>query len=308
VAVNGVLYASFEDQTLRAIDLASGDENWSRETGFGPRTPTVTDDAVYFVEGFDVVAVDRATGTRELFRLTPGADDDPVSPEAPTVVDGRLYVVYSGLDDSIWTNNLVVVDLDSGEILWQWGHTSGRAVLPLVVTDEVVAIVEDSEVLVLDRDTGIERWSHSLVDDLSPNQVLATDGAIVVRDTRLRAFDLATGTERWSTPDSSLQYAASDGLVFTHSLDTRAVDSVSGDLVWSTRWDGPVITGTIVVGDGVVYSNGSSNGGLVALDALSGSVLWSLIDEEGFQPGLAFLAHDGYLAGVDSQRRIVVYR
>ena len=308
VAVDGVLYASFENQTLRAIDLASGDENWSRETSFGTRTPTVTDDAVYFVDGFDVVAVDRATGTRELFRLAPVADVDPVSPEAATVVDGRLYVLYLGLDDSIWTNNLVVVDLDSGEILWQWGQTSGRGALPVVVTDEVVAIVADTEVLVVDRDTGIERWSHTLVDDHSTNQVLAADGALLLRDTRLRALDLATGTERWSTPDSSLQYAASDGLIFTHSLDTRAIDSVSGDLIWSTRWDGPVITGTIVVGDGIVYSNGSSNGGLVALDAQSGSVLWSLIDEEGFQPGLALLSHDGYLAGVDSQRRIVVYR
>lgn len=308
VAVDGVLYASFENQTLRAIDLASGDENWSRETSFGTRTPTVTDDAVFFVDGFDVVAVDLATGTKELFRLTPGADDKPVSPEAATVVDGRLYVVYAGLNDSIWTNNLVVVDLNSGEILWRWGDTSGRAALPLVVTDDVVAIVSNTEVLVVDRDTGIERWSHSLVDDHSTNQVLAADGALLVRDTRLRALDLATGTERWSTPESSLQYAASNGLIFTHSLDTRALDSASGGLIWSTRWDGPVITGTIVLGDGVVYSHGSSNGGLVALDAQSGSVLWSLIDEEGYRPGSSLLPHDGYLAAVDSQQRVVVYR
>ncbi|MCP5028407.1 MAG: Hsp70 family protein [Actinomycetia bacterium] len=308
VAVDGVLYASFEDQTVRAIDLASGNEIWVRETSFGARTPTVTDEAVYFVDGFDVVAVDRATGTTELFRLAPGADDDPVSPEAPTVVDGRIYVAYSGSEDSIWTNNLVVVDLDSGRILWQWGTTSDRALLPVVVTDEVVALVANTEVLVVDRDTGGERWSHTLVGDLSPNEVLAADGALIVRDSRLRAFDLATGTEQWSTPDSSLQYAATDGLVFTHSLDTRALDSATGDLVWSTPWDGPLISGTIVIGDGVVYSHGSSNGGLAALDAATGTPLWSLTDDEAFRPGLPLLPHDGYLVGVDSQRRIVVYR
>ncbi|MCP3857445.1 MAG: PQQ-binding-like beta-propeller repeat protein [Actinomycetia bacterium] len=173
----------------------SADAIGVRETSFGARTPTVTNEAVYFVDGFDVVAVDRVARTTELFRLTPGADDGPVSPGAPTVVDGRIHVAYSGSKDSIWTSNLVVVDLESGRILWQWGQTSDRALLPVAVTDEVVALVANTEVLVVDRDTGGERWSHTLVGDLSPNEVLAADGALIVRDSRLRAFDLATGTE-----------------------------------------------------------------------------------------------------------------
>lgn len=308
VVVDGVLYASFQDQTIRAVDLATGDEIWSRETSFGARTPTITEDAVFFVDGFDVVAVDRETGMDELYRLAPVADIEPTSPSAPTVVDGRLYVVYSGLDDDGWVNKVVVVDLETGATLWRWGSTSGRALLPLVITDDAVAVVEEIEVLVVDRDTGVERWSHTLVEGSSPNEVLATGDTLILRDTRLRAFDLATGTERWSTPDSSLEYAATDGRVFTHSLDTRALDVATGGLLWSTRWDGPVITGTISVGDGVVYTHGSANGGLVALDAESGSVIWSIIDEEGFRPGLSHVLHDGYLVAVDSQQRIVVYR
>ncbi|MCP4961819.1 MAG: Hsp70 family protein [Actinomycetia bacterium] len=307
VAVDGVMYASFQDETVRAVDLATGEDIWVRETSFGSRTPAISEDGLFYVDAFDVVAVDRATGTEELYRLTPPSEAIEISPQAPTVVDGRLYVVYSGFDDGTWTNDLFAIDLDSGEVLWHWPNTAEQSALPVIVDAGAVTVVVDGGVFVLESATGAERWSAELTGDISPNEALAVDGVLVLRDSRLRAFDLANGEQLWSDPDSDLRLAHADGFVFTHSLDMRAVDIATGDLVWSTRWDGPLISGAIAIGEGVVYGNGTSNGGLAAYDIATGAELWKLVDEEVFESSQEILIHDGYLVGVDQQRRLVVY-
>ncbi|MCB0989427.1 MAG: Hsp70 family protein, partial [Acidimicrobiales bacterium] len=300
VVDQGVLYASFQDQTVRAVDLTTGDDIWVRETSFGGRTPTLSQDAVFYVDGFDIVGVDRDTGSQELYRLVLDPDSDTAaSPESPTIFQGTLYATYLYLEGDTWTNTVVAVDLDSGETVWTWSQDAQRSLLPVMVTPDAVVLVAEFKVTVLDRLSGSERWTLDLPGDISPNQAMVVDGDLITRDTRMRRYDLQTGDQLWSNPDSDLNMASAAGLVFTHSLDTRALDAGSGDLVWSTGWDGPLISGVIAVGGDTVYSHGGSNGGLAAFDLASGARLWQLVDEEGFQPGLQLVPHDGHLIALD---------
>jgi hypothetical protein len=307
---DGVLYAAFQDKTVRAIDVETGVEIWQRETGFGARTPTVTGDALYFADSFDLVAVDRTTGANELLRLVPPSDlEKSSSPQPPTIVAGSGYLMYSSLEEGVWTNRLVVVDLDTGMIKWQWASTSGRAPLPVMVTDDIVVVVAQLDVVVFERDTGVERWSHTLTGDLGPNIALIADDALIVRDTRLRALELTDGSQRWSAPDSSLQYASVPGLIVTQSLDVRALDSSSGSVAWATRWtNGLLLSDALSIGDGVVYAHGSSSGAIGAYDLATGAELWTIEHETGLQPGIPMVVHNGYLVAVEVDRQLVAFR
>ncbi len=310
VVASGVLYAAFADQTIRAIDVNTGGEIWSRETGFGGRTPTVTDEAVFYVDGFDVVATDRTSGTEELLRISPPTGVEVrVSPESPTVVDGFAYIMYSGLDDKTWTGNLVAVDLDSGEIKWTWSAVSERSPLPVMIADGLIATVAGAEIKVLDKDTGQEQWAHTLSGELTPNMALIAEGAVIVRDGRLRALDLTDGSQRWADPDSSLQYASANGLVFTQSLDVHAVNAATGAPVWETGWSpGVLLSDAISVGEDVVYVHGSSTGNIGAFDSDTGDELWVINHAGGLAPGVPIALGEGTLVAVETDRQLVGFR
>lgn len=308
VAVDGVLYAAFADQTLRAIDVRTGQVRWSRETGAGGDTPTVTEDAVWYVDRFDLVAVDRATGTDELARIPPPDDLATSSfPDAPTVVGGVAYVEYSSLADDVWTNTLVAVDLEAGRPTWRWASTSGRAMHPVIVAGDTVVVVEEHDVLALDARLGIERWSTTLTGDLSPNISLVADDALVVFDGRLRVFELRDGAQRWSSADGSLQHAASGPLLFTQELDVRAFHLPTGRVEWESSWDGQVLSDAISVGGEVVYVHGTQGGDIAAFDRSTGTPLWRLTHDDSLRAGIPLLAHDGVLVAVENDRQLVAF-
>jgi len=309
VVSDGILYASFQDATLRAIDFATGSEIWLRETSFGNRTPTVTENAVFFVDGLDVVAVDRATGTDELLRIVPPAGlDVPASPDAPTVVGGVAYVVYQRLDSGVWASELLAIDLESGLVKWRWNTQAGRGMLPVMVTDDAVVVVSEFVLSAFELETGAERWTVTLDGAISPNNALIADGALIVRGDRLRALELSDGSQRWSLSASSLQYASAGGSVFTQSLDVRAVDTTTGAVTWSTAWtEGRLLSDAISVGDGVVYVQGSFNGAIGAYDTVTGAELWAIDHEGGLQSSFPLVVHGGVLVAVEADRQLVAF-
>ena len=306
VAHDGILYASFADQTVRALDIRTGAEIWSREISFGGRTPTVTGDAVYFVDGKNIVATDKETGTEELLVITP-PDEFTTSPQAPLIVDGVAYLTYLRLTDGVWTNTVVAHDLATRMSRWRWAAESSRALLPLMVGADAIVVADGEQLLVLDLVLGFERWKTAWEEERSPNAAMIVDDAVVVRDTRLRVFELADGTLRWSTPDSSLHYASAEGLVFTQSLDVRAYDVRTGAEAWRAPWEGRILSDEIAVGERVVYVKGTRGGELAAFDAVTGEELWALAFGGGFRPRATLLAHNGVLVAVDGDEHLVAF-
>jgi outer membrane protein assembly factor BamB len=98
----------------------------------------------------------------------------------------------------------------------------------------------------------------------------------------LRAMDCATGVPRWTVRDAPGSVAVSESLVIlvNQSGGVRALDSRSGEELWhaQTQVTDPLTPWT----DGQrVFIAGQ---GLVALDARSGAVLWTLGDREFASP------------------------
>lgn len=150
------------------------------------------------------------------------------------------------------------------------------------------------ELIALDRANGRVRWrkhSGSGGEFTAGSDIVAARDVAVLADVALVAFDRKDGHIRWRfqpngftpgrsslTTDGSRVFAGSpQGKVF-------AVDALTGDEVWSTAIDdapaygafGPVLfAGTLYVGLGRATTPGT--GGIVALDARTGIVVWKRI-------------------------------
>jgi len=310
VVADGVVYATFADSTLRALDLLTGELLWSRETRFGRGTPTVSEDAVFFLDRGRVVAVDRETGSIELVRVERPTDvDASLGAGDPTVVDGVVYVTYqrqiiSNLDD--WAIHLVATDLNTGRVRWQWSGGADDAALPVMITEDAAVLVAGTWAISLDSSTGTEQW-RALHE--GTNNALITDGALVLNDSRLRSFDLDDGSERWSTVGTSPELAASDGVIVTHSDDVRAVDASTGAVNWTER---PTGTGrlneALSIGAGAVYSLGGFSGELGAFDLVTGEQLWLIQHDTAFDGLVPAVIQAGVLVAVEADGTIVAFR
>jgi len=182
----------YGDRGTHAIDVSSGDHEWTAEAGGGYEevgAPAVTEDTVY-VSG--PTALDRSDGT-ELWSYDGGVGTSPV------VVGDRVYGAgYQG-----GKYRVVGVDAADGTGVWQatLGSTDRNKAhqSPVIVDDRV--IVTADRIHAFDAETGEELWTAN--DGLSPSAPV-TDGETVYvasgsdSESRLRAFDAADGTELWT--------------------------------------------------------------------------------------------------------------
>jgi serine/threonine-protein kinase len=160
------------------------------------------------------------------------------------------------------------------------------------------------------------------------NEIVAVGDVIVTvaHDPELVALDATTGTERWRYATSAEDYAtvhglaAAEGVVFAGGMEgLDAIDVVDGTLLWrypvdnsasaDPGWGGfldPAVVGGAVYGTTRVdATDGTSSYTLVALDATTGALRWSVpISTESADP----VASDGtvvalsYLTLVDGVR------
>ncbi|MBV6697707.1 PQQ-binding-like beta-propeller repeat protein [Kitasatospora aureofaciens] len=144
-----------------------------------------------------------------------------------------------------------------------------------------------TELVVRDAATGRQRWTAEGNENLrwctiGQRAVYVPDGS-----GGLRALDLATGTERWkSSPTSPEQWramppVADSGMLYV-PRDNGVVsghDETTGGTIWSLqvpflldRRSHPVVV------NGVVYVPGPAVGGVCAIDAAKGTLLWTFRD------------------------------
>jgi outer membrane protein assembly factor BamB len=188
---------------------------------------------------------------------------------------------------------------------------AGWLIVPAYDSNRVYFGTQDHRVVAVDRVSGAVRWQANTGNTASAvtagKNLLVVGNVVVLGDVDLYAFDRGTGALRWTfrpndfdapgghrfCADSSTIYASSFyGFVY-------AVDAQSGALRWTAQVPGgPERTATSdpVVSDGVVFvgvwhETHPLTGGLAALDAASGDVLW--VHE--FTPVAA--THDSYSLG-----------
>jgi outer membrane protein assembly factor BamB len=146
----------------------------------------------------------------------------------------------------------------------------------------------------LDPATGAERW-HADTSVGAPTQPTFGDGMLLVTgdDNAVHALSLTDGSERWryAVPGGAGLHnvAFADGMVAV-AADTggyTGLDAATGTERWHHDLGGDP-SGTAVIAEGVAFVGASGDGGghLDALDAATGTLLWS--DPESlFSPAVA---------------------
>lgn len=180
------------------------------------------------------------------------------------MTDGNLGREDLAIDDRAFytlINGVSAYDLNTGALLWRTARPPGR-----------------------------------------PLNLVVSAGRVFVPSTTVLALDAATGAELWRvTPDSLGRVeAAVDDRAFYVGTDTRRVIAyavATGRTLWSEEvlTDGAFhesVTGIIAHGDTVYasiiqelnQSGGLKRGWMVALDRLTGRVLWRYVNERENEP------------------------
>ena len=210
-------------------------------------------------------------------------------------VNGRLYCM----------------DADTGETIWSYGNANknGEISERFSITGERVVCVRSSSaegegrrLFCLDVETGDLLWEHGdwSLEYVFYGPVASGDHICLKTGGELRTYDLTSGQLLWTYPtpfncgDTPFIYQEK---VFTNSGDNQFVmlDLVTGQEIWRVDHIGTstIRSGDPVVMDGILYFT-LDEGYVMALDVLSGSIIWVYyIDATG--DGIALLGEHAFL-------------
>ncbi|SDJ45351.1 PQQ-binding-like beta-propeller repeat protein [Natronorubrum texcoconense] len=227
---HGLVYVADETPTLHAVDLASGEVEWTFEAELPPRapsnpqwdptTPAVTDDAVYFL-------------TDKLYAVDPDEGEELWSIELGSLYAGDIRV----FDGIVYVNNdgeLYAIDTDDEDIIWE-DEASGT---------EDIAVGEDGTLFVIRR-----------TNNESDYEALAFD---VFEDESLMTYS-PSGNIR-----SGFSLMVQDKTIYTHDpASVVAIDAETGDSETVTEFEqteetDPASTAPPSIANGLVYSGGTS--------------------------------------------------
>lgn len=318
VVLNGTIYTVDAEGRVVASQADSGSEIWvhrlanndeARRRGF--RVP------IPFIGGSDGAAPDRMTfgggiavdGNRVVVHrganyivaldVTSGEEvwrQTTFTPfhSAPTIADGRVFV---STDD----NELVVMDLSDGSVLWTHrGIAESARILTApsaaVMGDIVIAPYSSGEIVALRVQNGTVLWSDALtraggltplssINDIAASPVIMNDQVYAMSHSgTLAALDPRTGVRLWEQPVGGVHtpWIAGDFIyVLSSDSEVMALERQTGALRWVTElpseervrfrktrrisWAGPVLAGNRLV-------VASSNGEMLILDPATGEI------------------------------------
>jgi outer membrane protein assembly factor BamB len=286
-AANGVVYFGSDDHSVYAVNVKTHKLNWKFETSDIVRSrPAVANGIVYFSSDDGYLFAVNAKNGRQVWKLDMGrpvASRKPV-PESwdymqssPAVADGK---VYSGTSNP----NFYAVNARTGRIEWQTQVGLYVRSSPAVVDGVVYFGDWLGTLYALDAKTGTTKWTFNTFGQVIPSPTVV-DGIIYIgsKFPCLYAIDAQTGEQKWcfkypaNIPWVESSAALAEGLVFVGSSDwdkVNAINASTGELKWDFTTEGDPWSSPAVA-NGVVYI-GSTGAGLYALDAASGSELWTV--------------------------------
>ena len=273
---NGVVYAGSDDNSVYALDAATGSMLWSFETGDIIRsTPTLAGGAVYVGSNDNFVyALDAATG-----EMLWKHDTSKAVQYSPVVTDGVVYIGAQGdVDYSVHALDASVRGAGVGR----------RGALPLRSSSSLSQLRMASCTRPA-RPASSTLWTHqqgkcsgastSVMGSESPPTVV--DGVVYLTAVNTAyALDEATGEEIWSYGTEKFpavqitRQSSSDGVYyFAPDSNLYALDVTTGHMRWYYPAD-DLITDVPVVAEGMVLVR-SESGVFHALNAATGSPVWS---------------------------------
>ena len=288
-AAGGVVYAGTADDTVYALDAATGKQVWRRATPTSDNAQlVVADGAVVIADpangGF--VALDVATG-QQLWTMPTGTNSNVIG----LVADGDAVFGGWGAKAGGLTGGVTALGAANGVLLWTAefepdGDTNGGLA---AASGTVYATTGSGEVYAYRATTGKRLWRVSAKGvkfggNASP---LVSGGVVYVSSSNnpptLYAVGAARGHELWQqtldASDNPTWLAVADGVLFVGDSDNEgtagyvaARNAASGVQLWKAPVTGGVFP--VAVTGNVVYS-GSNNGVLDAWQANTGNHVWS---------------------------------
>jgi outer membrane protein assembly factor BamB len=267
--VDGTVYVGSYDNSLYAVDAATGNQQWQFDTDGNVRSsPAVVNGTVYVgSDDESLYAVDAATGNQQWQFDTDGRVES-----SPAVVDGTVYV-------GSYDNSLYAVDVATGEQQWQFNTSAPVESSPAVADGTVYVGSNDNNLYAVDVATGTGQWRFDTPWAGTSSPAVVGGTVYVGGDNyNLYAVDAATGEQQWQfdTDGEVWQFATSgsvksspavvDSTVYVGSNDNNlyAVDAATGEQQWQFDTDGEVRSSPAVV-DGTVYV-GSDDYSLYAVE------------------------------------------
>ena len=261
---NGVLYVGSNDHFLYAINLADGSLKWKTETVTRiTSSPAVVNGTVYLGNytgrfyafdaetgklkwKFETGGEHRYTATH-IHGSLPAAESMPDPFDfylsSPTVWDGK---VYFGSGDG----NVYALDATTGTLAWKFKTGDVVHASPAVADGLLYVGSWDSYFYAIDAKTGELKWRFKTGEDPDiHNQVGIQSSAVVA-----------------------------DGIVYFGCRDSNlyALDAKTGEKRWVFNNKGSWVIGTPIVKDGKLYFTTSDSGLFYAVDAKTGSQIFSL--------------------------------
>jgi outer membrane protein assembly factor BamB len=140
------VWAAGEDERLRALDAASGEELWQMDIGGRLRTGVAVGGGMAFIGSGELLALDAASG-EEVWR-------QPLESQArtrPAVGGGRVFVGTAA-------GRIVALDVESGAELWR-AELGGLPTPGMALTERVLVVgAVDRGIYGLDLQSGEQLW------------------------------------------------------------------------------------------------------------------------------------------------------
>jgi len=237
-------------------------------------TPAVADGTLYIgaTDG-NLYALSATTGRLLWSFRTQGAVLSP-----PTVVGD---VVYFGSADG----RVYAINAKTGEPIWRGGFRTLDAVNGAVaVADDMVFFISaDQTLYAAAAPTGLLLWRLRLPGTLyALSPIVADRNVYVVASNVLYALQARSGRQLWARtlPDDIVtEPVAGNSMVYVLTRDGRAwALDYTGKVIWNTKE--PVLKDQVVAAPtlaGNVLIIGTTRGGIFAVDASSGNVLWKYL-------------------------------